>query len=203
VDGFGEPALLVGHSIGATVSLMMAASRPDLTRGVVMIEPSFVPSNRAHQVALDRREGTFVPFGIALQARNRRSVWQSREEIKNSYAGKPMFSSWREGSLDDYLETGLNILDDGQISLACEPAWEAATFDATTTDFWERLPCYKGKVSLAYGARFSTVSEADAAKIAELAPQIVATKFCDHSHFLPLECPEIIAKLIEDQFGDL
>ncbi|MGH6708199.1 MAG: alpha/beta fold hydrolase [Bradyrhizobium sp.] len=200
LEVLGEPAFLIGHSIGATVSLMLAAKRPDLALGVAMIEPSFVPFNRACQVALDRREGNFIPFDIALQARKRRPIWSSQQEIRNSYSGKAMFSSWREGLLDDYLEGGLHFLDDGRVALACDPAWEAATFQAATTEFWELLPRYKGKVSLAYGSRFSTVSEADAAKIVELAPQARVFRFRENSHFLPMECPEAIAQMIEDGF---
>lgn len=179
---------------------MLAARRPDLALGVAMIEPSFVPFNRACQVALDRREGNFIPFDIALQARKRRPIWSSQQEIRNSYSGKAMFSSWREGLLDDYLEGGLQFLDDGRVALACDPAWEAATFQAATTEFWELLPRYKGKASLAYGSRFSTVSEADAAKIVELAPQARVFRFRENSHFLPMECPEAIAQMIEDGF---
>jgi pimeloyl-ACP methyl ester carboxylesterase len=200
LEVLGEPAFLIGHSIGATVSLMLAARRPDLALGVAMIEPSFVPFDRARQVALDRREGNFIPFDISLQARKRRSIWSSQQEVRNSYSGKAMFSTWEEGLLDDYLEGGLHILDDGRVALACDPAWEAATFQAATTEFWELLPRYKGNVLLAYGSRFSTVSEGDAAKIVELAPQARVFKFEKNSHFLPMECPEFIAQMIEEGF---
>src|ERR1700749_1234483 len=46
LDGFdGRPMILAGHSMGATVSLMAAMMRPDLVRGLVWIEPVFIPGS--------------------------------------------------------------------------------------------------------------------------------------------------------------
>jgi pimeloyl-ACP methyl ester carboxylesterase len=40
------PALIVGGSMGAAIALVMAAERPDLTRGVVALEPPFQSKGR-------------------------------------------------------------------------------------------------------------------------------------------------------------
>ena len=199
---YKEPAFLVGHSIGATVSVMLAARRPDLVLGVGLLEPSFVPFERAYRVASERREGRIVDFDIAIQARKRRSTWASLPEIRESYAKKAMFATWQDGFLEDYLEGGLVFLANDQIRLACDPSWEAATFQAATTDFWDILPRYKGKLLLAYGSRFSTVSDVDAKKIVELAPQTRVFNFQENSHFLPMERPEALSRLIMSEFDN-
>jgi pimeloyl-ACP methyl ester carboxylesterase len=41
-----QPAILVGGSMGAAISLIMAARRPDLLRGVVALEPPFKAKGR-------------------------------------------------------------------------------------------------------------------------------------------------------------
>ena len=41
VDGLGlDRPVLIGHSLGGLVSLAVAASRPELIRGVVMVDPA-------------------------------------------------------------------------------------------------------------------------------------------------------------------
>ncbi|WP_209442693.1 alpha/beta fold hydrolase, partial [Streptomyces iakyrus] len=73
---------------------------------------------------------------------------------------------------------------------------------AATTDFWDILPRYKGKLLLAYGSRFSTVSDVDAKKIVELAPQTRVFNFPENSHFLPMERPEALSRLIMSEFDN-
>ena len=43
VESLRQPVVLAGHSMGGTVSMQVAAKRPDLVRGLVLIDPVIFP----------------------------------------------------------------------------------------------------------------------------------------------------------------
>ncbi|MFO8075350.1 MAG: alpha/beta hydrolase [Egibacteraceae bacterium] len=74
----GEPALVVGNSLGGLLTLLHAAARPDRTAGVVLIAPaSPIPPGRLpdHEVAVQ-----FGAAAIPLLARPLVARWASRGE---------------------------------------------------------------------------------------------------------------------------
>lgn len=197
IEALGEPALLAGHSIGATVSGMLAARRPELALGVAMAEPSFIPFADAARVDEKRRQGLPFEFELARIAGKRRSRWDRRDEVRSAYLGRGMFATWPEAWLDDYLDGGLVVQADGSVELACAPAWEQATFGAVTTEIWRRLPRYRGALTVVRGTVSSTIADPDAAALAELAPQARMFVYPGRSHFLPMEAPELVHQAID------
>lgn len=197
IEALGEPALLAGHSVGATVSVMLAARRPDLALGVAMAEPSFIPFAEADRVDEERARGVPYEFELARMAGRRRSRWSGRDEVRSAYTGRGMFASWPDGWLDDYLDGGLVAQGDGAVMLACAPTWEQATFSAVTTQIWRRLPRYEGPLTVVRGTVMSTTADADADAIAELAPQAQMFVHPGRSHFLPMEAPNLVHHAID------
>jgi pimeloyl-ACP methyl ester carboxylesterase len=43
IESLGKPVIAMGHSRGATVSLLLAVKRPDLIRALVLIDPTILP----------------------------------------------------------------------------------------------------------------------------------------------------------------
>lgn len=197
IEALGEPALLAGHSIGATVSGMLAARRPELALGVAMAEPSFIPFADVARVDEERRQGLPFEFELARIAGKRRHRWSSRDEIHAAYRGRGMFVSWPEAWLDDYLDGGLIGQADGSVELACAPAWEQATFSAVTTEIWRRLTRYRGALTVVRGTVMSTIANPDADAFAELVPQARMFVSPGRSHFLPMEAPELVHQAID------
>lgn len=197
IEALGEPALLAGHSVGATVSGMLAARRPELALGVAMAEPSFIPFADVARVDDQRRRGLPFDFELARIAGRRRHRWGRRDEVRAAYLGRGMFASWPEEWLDDYLDGGLVRQADGSVRLACAPAWEQATFTAVTTEIWRRLPHYQGALTVVRGTVLSTIADPDATALAELAPQARMFVYPGRSHFLPMEAPELVHQAID------
>ncbi|UAJ10160.1 alpha/beta fold hydrolase [Glacieibacterium megasporae] len=173
--------ILAGHSMGATVSMECAARMPGTVRAVVMAEPAFV----AFAAAADWNPARPGGNPLAEQALRRRAVWPSRYAIRAAYDGRGVFASWPDGALDAYLDGGLRDRDDGQVELACAPAWESATFAAVSPRLEAAVTGWRGGLTVLHGTERSTVNPTDAAAIAAL-PGVTVTRFDGVDHFLPL-----------------
>lgn len=98
----GEPAILVGCSMGAAIALTAAAERPDLLRGVMALEPPLRSPGRrnpylahaavsggSHNAAYVR--GLMSPFGP--QEHRRRAAWIYSQGGPGVYTGDLAFYS--------------------------------------------------------------------------------------------------------------
>ena len=194
LDGLdGRPMILAGHSMGATTSVMAALMRPDLVRGLVLIEPVFVPAKWSwihieRQLKFWRRE----PH-IAERAERRRDTFDSFEAAEASYRGRGAFRTWPDAVLHDYLKGGLlPVGDNGQLRLACKPAWEAETFRSTPfgiTGLTARLRC---PVTIVYGGLSNTCSDAEARRFARNHSGTRRVRIAKATHFLPMEYPDVV-----------
>lgn len=185
--------ILAGHSMGATVSMEVAAaltghSAADLPAAVVMIEPAFVPF-----AAAGEWRGSSNP--MVEQALRRRAVWPSRAAVRAAYHGRGVFATWRDADLDAYLADGLLDRDDGAVELACLPAWEAATFAAVSPRLESAITGWRGGLTLLHATERSTVTPADAAIIAAF-PGTTVRRFDGADHFVPLAEPQAMADAI-------
>ena len=114
-----DAAILAGHSMGATASLMAAALRPEKVRALVLVEPVLMPQD----VGPGDNE-------LARRAEKRRDAFSSLDEAFALYRGRGAFKTWPDETLRDYLCGGLEQTEDG-MRLSCRPAWEAEDFRST------------------------------------------------------------------------
>jgi pimeloyl-ACP methyl ester carboxylesterase len=203
--------------MGGCVALLVAGKRPDLVKGLVLVDP----------VILTRRYyfiKHMLPFlapiigggnQMARQARKRRAEFPSMEAARDSYKGKGAFKSWREPFLDDYLMDGLKRVDenpygseDQRWRLTCDPAWEAATFNAQRNQPWGALSRVK-KLNMPVVILRPEIAPVMTDKVADMIlakyPNLVLKDRPNTSHFHPMEAPyevrdelsTAIARLIE------
>lgn len=187
------PWLLAGHSMGGSVSLELAARVPGLARGVVLIEPAFMPFAVAASYEAARASGDPMPNPMAEQAARRRSRFPSRAEAAANWRGRGVFRGWSDTALEAYVTGGMRETANGA-ELACAPAWEAATFAAVTCDTAAALAAWTGPLALLHGTIASTVPQADADAFA--ARNAAVERLDGASHFLPLEHPERVRAAI-------
>ncbi|MGZ3183966.1 MAG: alpha/beta fold hydrolase [Telluria sp.] len=107
LETYGEPAILVGHSLGGMLSFMAGAKRPDLVRCVVMLDSPVVAGWRALFWRLVKYRSFADKYTPARFSARRRNVWPSKEAAYEHFASKPMFAAWAPGVLHDYLDNGL------------------------------------------------------------------------------------------------
>lgn len=185
--------LLAGHSMGAAVSLLAAARRPDRVAGLVLVDPAMLPFD----VAASVRAGASIPNPMADQAARRRGAFPSRADARAAYAARGVFRAWPDAALDAYLDGGLVETGDG-VALACAPAFEAATFRAVSPGIEPALAAIACPFILLAGDDGSTVGDAELAVMAAHPACRQAGRRPGTSHFLPLEAPDAVRAAIRE-----
>lgn len=104
---YKEPVILVGHSMGGMLSLMVASTHPELVRCVVLLDSPVVAGWRAVLLRFAKQLGVDNKFSPAQFSEKRRNIWPDVQSAYEHYASKPMFAAWAPEVLHDYLEHGL------------------------------------------------------------------------------------------------
>ncbi|WP_088280474.1 alpha/beta fold hydrolase [Ideonella sp. A 288] len=133
----GGPAWLVGHSLGGLLSLLAASRRPDLARGLVMLDSPVITGWRAHSVQVFKASGLMKRFSPGRVSQTRRHEWPSRQAVAEHYGSKSVFARWAPHVLDDYLAVGTERRG-GKTVLAFDRAIE--------TRIYNTLPHHLGTV---------------------------------------------------------
>jgi lipase len=195
-------ALGVGHSLGGHAVTLGAALRSGTFAGLLLIDPVILPK--------DQYVG---PWTQAQFVRKRRNRWTSPEEMFESFASRPPFNAWDPGVLRDYCQYGL--VPDGadygtdhgaDYILACPPEIEASIYEASPTvesNIYPEIATITVPVHVVRSGRFR--DPANVMGYSPTAPDLAAsfahgadTCLAEHSHFIPMESPDLVAKLIAD-----
>lgn len=181
-----DGAILAGHSMGATVSLMVAAARPALVRALVLVEPVLVPR------ALEQERGEPE---LSRKAARRRDRFPSRQDALDAYRGRGAFKTWADETVAAYLEGGM-VQDGDGVRLACAPSWEAECFRSTPFGVSEEAARLSCPVTLIHGEIGSTSGAGEIEAFTRLHPatRVVAQKGA--SHFLPMEFAQLVREEI-------
>ena len=177
------PWLLAGHSMGGSVSLLAADMRPDRVSGLLLIDPPFIPFAAARAALA---AGQILANPMADQAGKRRADFPDVAAARAAYAGRGVFRSWSHADLDAYLADGL-LPAAGGVTLACSPAWEAATFRGVAHRIEPVLDSLARPFSLIAGETGSTVPPAEFAIFAAHPRCVSAQRLAGTTHFVPLE----------------
>ena len=212
-----RPVVLGGHSMGGCVSILVAGKRPDLVAGLVLVDPVILSRRFYFIKPLMPFLGPLIRSGnqMARQARKRRAEFPNVEEARKSYKGKGAFRSWREPFLDDYLMDGLKRVDENRFDsddqlwrLSCDPAWEAATFNAQRNQPWGAMAKIRKRripMVVLRPENNPVMSERVTDLMLSKYPNLVLKDRPNTSHFHPMEAPyevreelsTAIARLIE------
>ena len=101
-----EPAWLVGHSLGGMVSLLAASKRPQMARGIVLLDSPVVAGWRAHTWRMAKAARLASRITPGRVARTRRYRWPSRDAVHEHFARKAAFARWDKRVLADYVASG-------------------------------------------------------------------------------------------------
>ena len=137
-DYRGEPVFGVGHSLGAYLTFLAAARRPELFRAIVMLDAPVISAIRGRVLGASKRLGIVDRVTPAGATRDRRAEWDSREEAKAHFRTRKLFRDFTEECLDDYVRHGLVKREHGY-RLKIDPAIETQIYRTIPHDMHRQL----------------------------------------------------------------
>jgi pimeloyl-ACP methyl ester carboxylesterase len=192
LTGGREPiALGLGHSFGGTAITLAAIERPRLFERIVLLDPIVFPSLSEWRAQI-RSAGSNA---MAEGARRRRHEWASRDEAREKWMGKEMFSDWDPRALELYLAEGLRERDDGGVELKCPGEIEAAVFEGAGSVDVMALAHRLSTPALILWARRGNFPREHFENLAGRM-QDATVQEADTGHFVPMEDPELVAERV-------
>jgi len=146
------PVYLVGHSMGGYLSVLAASRRPELVRGVVLLDAPILGGLVAQMVRLGKVTGAVERYSPGSVSVRRRQHWADAEAAYAHFAAKPAFARWAPGVLSDYIACGVQAAADADgwiVALAdmpwISPGTIAAVADALRVGAEIAAPRWRGE----------------------------------------------------------
>jgi pimeloyl-ACP methyl ester carboxylesterase len=187
-----EPVWLIGHSMGAVISLQVAQALPDRVCGVIAIDPVMLPRGQWLAAKLMMRL-PWVRFALIDRALGRPHEFDDFQQAFDFYRGKRVFSDFSDEVLWHYVRAGHSPADGGGVSLRWSGAWEACVYRSGPLA-WPLLKCQSRPVFGIVGDHSNVVSKSTYERWQAVNPGKVTRMV--GSHLLPLEYPEKVAKQV-------
>lgn len=193
----------VGHSMGGHAMTQAAAAEPQRFERLVLVDPVIV-SPEEYAASANASVGSDWQHPTA----KRRSRWASPEQMFERFKDRPPFSTWDRAVLRDYCEYGLLPDPSGDgFMLACPPEFEAAVYMAARSN----AAVYDSVRAVDVPVRLVRVMEPPPDRnwmdfrYSPTWPGLIdhfrrgrELHLPDETHFLPMEKPELVARLIEE-----
>jgi pimeloyl-ACP methyl ester carboxylesterase len=196
VDRHGEPAHLVGHSLGGFLSLMCAARNPLLTRGVLLLDSPLLGGWKAKALGamkLTPLVGSISPGRVSRRRKNR---WPSCEAAFEHFRHKKAFARWDEQVLRDYV-TQCTHDENGEAVLSFDRDVETAIYNTLPDNLDRLLRRHPVQCPVAFigGLQSEEMKRVGMA----MTRQVTAGRIMmlDGSHLFPMENPLATAAAIE------
>ncbi|WP_309645125.1 alpha/beta hydrolase [Phenylobacterium sp.] len=176
--------ILSGHSMGGAAGVLAQALAPERVKSLVLFDPVVIPPTSGADVA------TTSP--LVAGALRRRAVFPGREAVIAAYSGRGAFATWTPRMLADYVAEGFVDRPDGQVELACAPAWEASNFTSHQHDTLGAFEAARVPIRILRAEHASTCRDHPRLAALEAAGRIAMETIAGTSHFLPMERPDLV-----------
>jgi lipase len=190
--------LVVGHSMGATVLTIAAAGYGIKPRGMILIEPIFLPEE------FYSLKATVKDHPLASKSIKRTNHWKNEEEAWAYLKSKPLFSNWDEEVLALYLKYGMEKQKEGHLKLTCTPESEAAMFmGGWSRNPWPLLDKLTCPVLVVEGEKSENKNFIDLKKAVSLLRHGKYKSVEGAGHLIPMQKPKEVAQIIKEFLAEI
>ncbi len=196
IEKAGEPAYLVGHSLGGFLSIMVAARHPALgghgVKGVLLLDSPLVSGWKAAAVSVAKRTTLFESMSPARISKTRRNSWPSRQAALAMFQAKKAFARWEPQVLKDYIDHGMVMehgKDHSKLVLGFSREIETAIYNTLPHNLERLVKRHPLQCPVAFigGTRSREMKQVGMALTEKLAKGRVT--MVEGSHLFPMEHP--------------
>lgn len=197
VDGLG-PSIVVGNSMGGTLSVSLAARRPDIVRGLVLLDPAqpLGTGQHPHWGAMVRMApAMFPPFGRFVL--NTRARILGAQRVVDATLASTMVDPSR---VDPELRLRFIAM---ATTRAGFPEATGAFVESARSLFWyltRKMPADLARVSsptlVVHGENDRLVAVAASRALGDRRPDFTIETIADCGHTPQLECPDHVVDLV-------
>jgi len=103
-----NPVYVVGHSFGAVVSFMAACERPDLIKGVIMLDPPIASGLARLVFKLLKHTPLIDKFSPAGKAKVRCQSWPLGTDLVAYFKSRALFKNFQLECIQDYVTAAID-----------------------------------------------------------------------------------------------
>ena len=193
-----KPIIGIGHSQGATATTMAAAKRPDLFSALYLLEPVTFTNQQGKLYSLVPRmvKMTREPF---KSTQVKQADWDSVDAYYQFLRRHKAYKRINDEHLLTYATNSLEAGEQGKLTLRFSPEQELANYFGTPLimkPLQQLIADNKVPVQLIIGKPSMFISQQVRQMWDKFVPKEQMTVLNDYGHLLPLEAPELCAKLI-------
>lgn len=193
-----KPIIGIGHSQGATATTMAAAKRPDLFSALYLLEPVTFTNQQGKLYSLVPRmvKMTREPF---KSTQVKQADWHSVDAYYQFLRRHKAYKRITDEHLLTYATNSLEAGEQAELTLRFSPKQELANYFGTPLimkPLQQLIADNKVPVQLIIGKPSMFISQQVRQMWDKFVPKEQMTVLNDYGHLLPLEAPELCAKLI-------
>lgn len=184
----------VGHSLGAVVTLFAAIKRPDLFKGVILIEPVIMPPSLMFVFGLSPM---FIKKKIPMfkKAAGRLDLWDSKQDAFDFHRKKHVFKKISDQALWDYINCGTELDSNNRVTLTFSKEWEVHCY-TLMPNLWPFIGKCHVPVIAIRGGDSDVLLPSAWQRWQRKTPSHQFVEIPETSHLLPFENPKAITDLI-------
>ncbi len=193
-----KPVIGIGHSQGATATTIAAAKRPDLFSALYLLEPVTFTNQQGKLYSLVPRvvKMTREPF---KSTQVKQADWHSVDAYYQFLRRHKAYKRISDEHLLTYAKNSLEAGQSAELTLRFSPKQELANYFGTPLimkPLQQLIADNKVPVQLIIGKPSMFISQQVRQMWDKFVPNEQITVLNDYGHLLPLEAPELCAKLI-------
>ena len=200
-DVYNQGQLIgIGHSMGGVLTLFAAAKYPSLFSRIILLDPVLFKPEIIIAQRLLRATGAWRHSALVKAVSKRRTTWSNAQEMYDELKQKALYRKWQPEVLQDFItfatEQQQTANGNSQLSLRCQPSWEASIFGSYPKGLWQAIRKVNIPVDILVAENSYSFIPKAAKRAQQLNPNIRWQPFGEN-HCFPMEQPEQTANIIK------